>query len=497
MRTRAGRQRARASLIMIVLGGLALAGPTGPTTPAFAASTDPALAAKLGTVMSDSRVKQARTAAAVYDTTLGAEVYGYHATRATTPASNTKIVTAVAAMHVLGPTYRFKTEAIRRGSVSKGVVQGRLYLKGYGDPTSRVSDYASLARQIKAAGITRFTGRMVVDGSYFDAQRYNPNWSRGYASAYYAAPISALTVAPNADYDSGTIYVSYKPGEKGEKANITVTPAAAGKVVRIVNTSSSGGKSSTIRIHRTYGTNTITVSGHVPTGRRTSSVQITVDKPELYAGAVLRSELAKVGVTVAGRTIIATTPATGRHVIGKDTSMRLSSMLKPFLKYSNNMHAEALTKAMSRKTGGAGTWSDGLAETKAYLTGLGTPMAGVVLVDGSGLSRATKLTPRAVTHVLVAVRSESWFGSFYAALPVAGNTKRSIGGTLRHRMNNTRAADNAHAKTGSLTGVTGLSGYVTGRNGHLYAFSMLSQYSRRSPRPVENTLVVTLANWKG
>ena len=98
--------------------------------------------------------------------------------------------------------------------------------------------------------------------------------------------------------------------------------------------------------------------------------------------------------------------------------------------------------------------------------------------------------------MLVGVRSESWFRSFYAALPVAGNTKRSIGGTLRYRMNGTRAANNAHAKTGTLTGVTALSGYVTGRNGHLYAFSMLSQYSGTSPRPVENNLVVTLANWR-
>ncbi len=488
---------ARALSIMIVLGGLALAGPIGPTTPALAAGKDPALGTKLSKVLADSRVKKAKTAAAVYDTTLGAEVYGYHATRATTPASNTKIVTAVAAMHVLGPSYRFKTEAIRRGRLIDGEVHGRLYLKGYGDPTARVSDYASLARQIRDHGITRFTGSLVVDATWFDSQRYNPNWSTGYASAYYAAQISALTVAPNADYDSGTIYVNYKPGKRGAKAKITTTPAAAAKVVSIVNKSTSGGSSNTIRINRTYGTNKITVSGHVPTGRGTSSVLITVDKPELYAGAVLRSELAKVGVTVAGSTIRATTPATLRHRIGTDTSLKLSSILKPFLKYSNNMHAEALTKAMSRKTGGKGTWSDGLAETKRYMTRLGAPMSGVVLVDGSGLSRATKLTPRAVIRVLDRVRSESWFSAFYAALPVAGNTNRSVGGTLRYRMNGTRAAGNAHAKTGSLTGVTALSGYVRGRNNHLYAFSMLSQYTATSPRPVENTLVVTLANWNG
>ena len=484
-------------MIMIAMGVIALAGPIAPATPASAAGKDPALAVKLGTVLSDSRVKKARTAAAVYDTELGAEVYGYHPTRATTPASNTKIVTAAAAMHVLGPTYRFSTEVIRRASVSKGVVQGNLYLKGYGDPSSRVSDYASLARQIRAAGITRFTGGLVADGTWFDSQRYNPNWSKGYAADYYAAPITALTVAPNSDFDAGTIFVNYRPGAKGKPVKITISPAAAASVVRIANTSSTGGSRNTIKINRTYGSNKITISGHLPADRGTSSAQITVDRPELYAGAVLRAELAKVGVRVAGPTVIGTTPATGRRLLGRDTSMPLSSLLRPFLKYSNNMIAESLGKAMSRKTGGKGTWAGGIAQTRAYLTTRHVPLAGVVLVDSSGLSRATKLTPRALIATLVAVRRESWFPTFYAALPVAGNTKRSIGGTLRYRLNNTRAANNAHAKTGSLTGVTALSGYVTGRNGHLYVFSMLSEYRTISPRPAENTLVLSLANWKG
>ena len=70
------------------------------------------------------------------------------------------------------------------------------------------------------------------------------------------------------------------------------------------------------------------------------------------------------------------------------------------------------------------------------------------------------------------------------------------GGTLRNRMVGTRAANNAHAKTGTLTGVTALSGYVRGADGRRYVFSMLSQHGGTSPRPVENTLVQTLAGWR-
>lgn len=116
--------------------------------------------------------------------------------------------------------------------------------------------------------------------------------------------------------------------------------------------------------------------------------------------------------------------------------------------------------------------------------------------DGSGLTRANTMTPRAFGTLLVKVQSERWFGSFRNALPVAGISERMVGGTLRHRMNGTRAAGNAWAKTGTLTGVTALSGYVRGRDGRLYVFSMLSQYTGSSPRPVEDELVVTLAGWR-
>jgi D-alanyl-D-alanine carboxypeptidase/D-alanyl-D-alanine-endopeptidase (penicillin-binding protein 4) len=123
-------------------------------------------------------------------------------------------------------------------------------------------------------------------------------------------------------------------------------------------------------------------------------------------------------------------------------------------------------------------------------------MAGVRLTDGSGLTRSNKLTARAMGVVLYRVQREKWFADFHAALPVAGNRTRMTGGTLRNRMVATRAANNAHAKTGTLTGVTALSGYVRGADGRRYVFSMLSQHRGTSPRPVENTLVQTLAGWR-
>ena len=376
-----------------------------------------------------------------------------------------------------------------------GTLKGRLYLKGCGDPTTRQGDLATLAKQVEAAGITRVDGSLIVDSSYFDHQRYNPGWQTSYASAYYAAQISALTVAPNADYDSGTVFVKYTPRSYGKKAKITTYPAAAAKYVKIINrtTTSSRGSSTTFSAHLAYGTNKITVRGRVPVGRSTGRWLITVHKPELYAGAVFRAELAKLKIKVDGPTEILTTPADQRTLVGRDTSMQLSDLLIPFMKLSNNMHAEALTKAMGR-VGGRGIWKDGLAVTTGYLKSLGVPMSGVKLADGSGLTRRNLVTPRALATTLLKVKQEDWWPQFYASLPVAGNHQRMVGGTLRHRMDgDAYARNNARGKTGTLTGVTALSGYVTGRDGRTYVYSMISNYSGSTPRSVENEFVIALA----
>ncbi|SDR99399.1 D-alanyl-D-alanine carboxypeptidase / D-alanyl-D-alanine-endopeptidase (penicillin-binding protein 4) [Friedmanniella luteola] len=493
--TRAG---ARRLLAVLVAGAAAVALAAGTATPAAAASPDPALARKLTAVMSDSRVRQASSATVVLDATSGATLYDRSGGRALIPASNTKSLTAAAALHTLGPSYRFTTEVFRRGPVVKGTVRGRLYLKGYGDPTTREQDYRSLARQVRKAGITRVAGPLAVDVTFFDAQRYNPGWSTGYADDYYAAEISALTVAPNADLDAGTVLVNYAPGQRGGKARITTTPASAARYVKIVNktTTGSSSSSSTFSARRSHGSGTITVSGRVPLGRGRASTLITVHRPELYAAAVFRAELARAGVAVEGETLVVTALTSQRTRLARDTSMKLSDLLVPFLKLSNNMHAEALTKAMAARSGRPGSWPAGLKITRAYLRSLGVPMRGVALTDGSGLTRRNTVTARALATTLVKVRREPWFAAFDRALPVAGDRRRMVGGTLRARMNGTRAAGNAHAKTGTLTGVTALSGYVRGRDGRRYVFAMISNHRGASPRPVENTLVVTLAGWR-
>jgi D-alanyl-D-alanine carboxypeptidase/D-alanyl-D-alanine-endopeptidase (penicillin-binding protein 4) len=116
------------------------------------------------------------------------------------------------------------------------------------------------------------------------------------------------------------------------------------------------------------------------------------------------------------------------------------------------------------------------------------------MADGSGLSRSNRTTAQDVSTVLTKAQKARWYSTWYGALPIAGEPDRLVGGTLRSRMQNTPAAGNAHAKTGTLTGATGLSGYVTDRSGQRLVFSVvLNGYAGAAPKDIEDKIAVRLA----
>jgi D-alanyl-D-alanine carboxypeptidase/D-alanyl-D-alanine-endopeptidase (penicillin-binding protein 4) len=175
--------------------------------------------------------------------------------------------------------------------------------------------------------------------------------------------------------------------------------------------------------------------------------------------------------------------------------MTLGELMTPFLKLSNNMHAETLVKAMGAVVEKEGSWPAGLGVVTDYASSIGVDVGRLRISDGSGLARKTNLTADSITDVLIAVQQESWWQQWYDGLPVAGNPERLVGGTLRTRMLGTPAADNLRGKSGTLTGVSALSGYVTTADDRLLVFSMISNNHLVSARPVEDAVGVTLASW--
>ncbi|MFI6349566.1 D-alanyl-D-alanine carboxypeptidase/D-alanyl-D-alanine-endopeptidase [Streptomyces sp. NPDC050560] len=464
--------------------------------PAGADSAAGGLPDALDTLLADPRMEGAAASVVVADADSGKVLYEHRGGDRLLPASNTKLLTSTAAMDVLGPGYRFGTDVLATGRRHGATLSGDLYLRGTGDPTLLAADYDKLAAKVAAAGVRRVTGRLVADDTFFDDQRLGRSWAADDESAYYSAQISALSVAPDTDYDTGTVIVQAEPGaHQGDRPHVTLTPKTGYVHLDVRATTGPADSDADITVERGHGTNDIVVDGSVPAGGDTAKEWVSVWDPTGYAAAVFKDALAAHGVRVAGDTRLgAATPNDARPLAGH-RSMTLSDLLIPFLKLSNNMHAEILTKAMGEKTAGRGTWTDGLTAVDTYLKGLGVDTSRLRQVDGSGLSRMDMVPAAVFTQVLTAARHEPWYDDWYRGLPVACDPDRFTGGSLRSRMCDTPAALNARGKTGSLTGASALSGYVTDASGRELAYSiLLNNYLADSVEDIEDAVVVTLAS---
>ncbi|MGC5020417.1 D-alanyl-D-alanine carboxypeptidase/D-alanyl-D-alanine endopeptidase [Micromonospora sp. DT47] len=467
--------------------------------PATAESPTPAatrLHATIDAILADARLDGAQAGVVVRDTATGATLYDRNGDRRLVPASNTKLLTSTAALELLGPGHRFTTDVRTDGTRRAGLVSGDLYLRGGGDPTMLAADYDALAAQVAADGVRVVTGNLVADDTRYDRTRLGPDWTWDDESYYYAAQVSALTVAPDTDYDAGTAIVHAAPAATaGSPPVVTMTPP--NDYVRIDNRAETvADGESTISFEREHGSNTIVVTGRIAVGDAPSSDWMTVWEPTGYAADVFRTALRRHGVRVLGRTVLGRATPDGAATVARHDSMILAELMVPFLKLSNNGHAEVLTKEIGRVISGSGTWTAGLTAISEYVADTGMDTGRLRQRDGSGLSRRNLIPPAQFTALLAAVRQEPWFDTWYAALPIAGNAERFVGGTLRSRMRGTPAANNVHAKTGSLTGVSGLSGYVTDADGRVLAFSIvLNNYLASSVKGLEDQIAIALASY--
>jgi D-alanyl-D-alanine carboxypeptidase/D-alanyl-D-alanine-endopeptidase (penicillin-binding protein 4) len=469
------------------------------TASAGTTTSDAALVSTLDQVLANSRLAGSTTGLQVRDAATGTTIYSHNADQRVLPASNEKLMTSAAAMEVLGTGFKFHTYARYSGTKSGTTVTGNVYLRGQGDPTLTYAQFDTMATAVRNAGITKFTGNLVADDSYFDRTPLGLDWS--WQDETYAdnARISALTIAADANFNTGAISVSTKPGSATGKAGVlTVTPANS--VVKIVNNTVTGaaGSSNTVSATRSHGTNTITVAGSTPLSGAARINLVSVQDPTGVAAGVFRDALKRHGVTVTGSTTTGSTPSTAK-TITDHSSIALSALLPYFLKLSNNGHAELLIKAMGRaKTpGSAGSWSTGLAATTTALKTLGVDTAKISMGDGSGLSRRDWLTPNQITSLLYGAQQRPWFTTWYAALPVAGDPDPLVGGTLASRMRNTPAAGNLRGKTGTLSGVNALSGYVTDRGGRKLVFSSVSNAATANVSDLLDTAAVAIASSGG
>ncbi|HET9692665.1 MAG TPA: D-alanyl-D-alanine carboxypeptidase [Acidimicrobiales bacterium] len=340
------------------------------------------------------------------------------------PASNMKLLTAVAALDRLGPGYRFTTSVVAAAPLAAGVVTGDLYLVGGGDPVLRTPQYEAtipdavppftslpaLAAQVAAAGVRQVTGTVVGDGTRYDALRTVPGWKPVYAAEGDAGPLSGL------DVDDG-----FHVGIDGYRADTDPDQQAAATFAQLL------------------------VADGVQVGPVSPPPPGT--PPELAAPALTAAEAAVAALAVAGPAPGAATPVTTIE------SAPLAQLLAAVLAPSDDTAAEMLTKELGRQTAGAGTTAAGTAAIAADLAADGLPVEGLVVDDGSGLHTGDRVTCALLAAVLA--RAEATGSPLLGDLAVTGET-----GTLRHRLTAAGTAGRVRGKTGTLDGVSALSGVV-------------------------------------
>ena len=465
----------RASCTLLLLA--ALAAPAG-TALAQERPAGP-LARELARYFQARRWRNATWGALVVSLTTGDTLFSWRADRRFTPASNAKLFTTAAALHYLGSDYRFLTVLFADGPVSNGTIFGDLVLYGTGDPTFAL-DTASLAPfadSVVRAGIRLVRGDIVGDASFLGAELSGPGWSPDNLDEAYAAPPSALGAAEN------RIRVVVEPGPKpGAPATFRLDPES--DYYRIANTVQTGRPRSRTKIAVRHGRarGVVALSGSIAVTRARWSTDLVVQDPAVFAAGMLRQLLEARGVRIGGGTRASTDDAPGRarlilpHSAGGGEALpgalavRRSASLDELVTMinhrSHNLSAELALRSIGRVRGNSGTFASGARLVRQYLTDdVRVSADAVQITDGSGLSLLDQASPRALVQLLAHERHDG-DGAFYRSLPLVGEG-------IRKRMTRTAAFGRLRAKTGTLTGVSALSGYVTTSNGEELAFSLI------------------------
>ena len=455
--------------------GVPLAVAASLTAPALARPAADDLRERLGVIFDTSDVN-ALWAAKVVSLDTGQVIFERNPRLLVMPASTMKVVTLAVAAERLGWDARFTTRLETTGPIEDGVLRGDLIVTGDGDPTIGEGEDAphvldQWAGRLATLGIRRIEGRLIGDDDVLPDQAFGAGWAWDDLAFGFAAPVGAL------QFHEGSAQVVIAAGPRpGTPATIRLEPASSELVLTGEVMTTGPDTPAAVYTRRRPFSRTLEVTGTVPRGGRDYVRTVSTDNPTRGLLLAFRETLGRFGIAVSGDVAdideIAPKPTGPRRLLLLHESAPLREIGIRLMKVSQNLIAETLRARIGLASDVPDV--DPLAAASgAYertLATWGVPVEDVILADGSGLSRYDYLTVDALVAVLRHMAQDPRHAAaFQATLPILG-----VDGTLERRLRGTRAEGRIRAKTGSMTNVRALAGYVTTIAGERLAFAIVA-----------------------
>ncbi|NND71914.1 MAG: D-alanyl-D-alanine carboxypeptidase/D-alanyl-D-alanine-endopeptidase [Rhodothermales bacterium] len=418
----------------------------------------------------------------------GDTVYEMNAESNMIPASNTKIYTTATALDQLGPDYFYTTTVVTNGTIRDGTLEGDLIVTGSGDPViggrfnegNILATFESWADSLAILGVSEIHGDIIGDDNVFDDVPLGPGWMWDDETGWYSAQVSALS------FNDNCVDITVAGTIPGEPAHLSWEPANTPYVTILNKTQTLHPDSSFDNLFdRERETNRIHVGSLVPADRSTVR-SITISNPTLYFVSVLRETLERKGIRVYGYPIdidqmeAADYETIDQWTVASHRSVPMSEIVKAINKPSHNLYADMVLKTVGLERNRMldldepGSWTSGIDAVLETLGRAGADTSVTQLVDGSGLSRYNLVRSGMTMSLLKYMWNHddrNVFSAFYESLPIGG-----IDGTLSGRYPAGSARGNVHAKTGTVSNVSTLAGYVNSADGTPLAFVIMANH---------------------
>ncbi|MFT4563390.1 MAG: D-alanyl-D-alanine carboxypeptidase/D-alanyl-D-alanine-endopeptidase (penicillin-binding protein 4) [Gammaproteobacteria bacterium] len=396
--------------------------------------------------------------------------------RSRNPASTIKLVTTFIALEVLGPTYTWPTKLYALGTIKEGVLDGDLLIKGHGDPNLVVEEYWKMLGELSSRGVKRITGDLVIDDSFFDVPVTDPG-------AFDAQPYRLYNVIPNAAMvNFKAVEFQFHPAGDGKHVNIRVHPELSN--LRVINNLSivkskcrgyERGISMQIPNQRTN--NHVVFSGTFPSGCRSHSMQRSVLNHDTYAYATFKRLWTHWGGTIEGTVRKGLAPK--QRALLTKRSRPLAEIIRGVNKWSNNVMTRLLLYSIATaKYKPPYTREQGIEVVRDYLRENEIDESDLIIDNGAGLSRDSRVTVDFMNELLQHAYRSPYMPEFISSLSLVG-----LDGTTRRRFKHRPEVGRMHLKTGSIDGVSAITGYVNARSGKTYTVALIVNYKTAHQGP--------------